>query len=198
MKRYHSGQLLIYAHEDPAGIFYLESGEVRKYDIGPDGEEVVLNVFKSKVFFPMAWAVNKTANQYFFESTTPIEVRRAPVEAFSAYLESHPKAVYGLLRQVYSGLEDTQHRVILLMDGDAYHRLLFELMMEGKRSGEMHSDGSCVITVSLADLAQRAGLTRETISRELGKIIQTSNLVSRQGRSLVVHDFKTLEEQFSE
>ena len=198
VKRYHSGQLLIYAHEDPTGIFYLESGEVRKYDIGPDGEEVVLNVFKSKVFFPMSWAVNRTANQYFFESTTPIEVRRAPADAFTAYLESHPKIILSLLKQVYSGLEDTQHRVILLMDGDAYHRLLFELMMEGKRSGEMRGDGSCVVTVSLADLAQRAGLTRETISRELGKIIQSSHLISRQGRSLVIHDFKEFEKQFNE
>lgn len=198
VKRYHSKQLLIYAHEDPTGIFYLESGEVRKYDIGPDGEEAVLNVFKPKVFFPMAWAINKTPNKYFFESSTPIEVRRAPASDFTAYLESHPKAVYDLLKQVYGGLENVQHRVILLMDGSAYHRLLFELLIEGRRSGEMRSDGSCVITVSLADLAHRAGLTRETISRELGKIIQASNFISRQGHSLVVHDFKALEKQLSE
>lgn len=198
VKQYNKGQLLIYAHEDPTGIFYLESGKVRKYDIGPDGDEVVLNVFKSKIFFPITWAINKTPNKYFFEAATPIEVRRAPVDELNKYLDTHPEVVYGLLRQVHSGMEAAQRRVVLLMGGDAHDRLLFELLIEGRRSGEMRSDGSCVITVGLSDLAQRAGLTRETISRELGKIIQSNDLISRQGRSLVIRDFQALEEQLDE
>lgn len=194
-KQYNKGQLLIYAHEDPTGIFYIENGSVRKYDIGPEGDEVVLNVFQPGRFFPIAWALNKTPNRYFFEAATSITVRRAPVDEFNVYLEAHPKIVYGLLRQVHGGLEDSQHRVVLLMDGDAHDRLLFELFIEARRAGEMKNDGSCVITVSLADLAQRAGLTRETISRELGKIIQSNDLISRQGRSLVISDFDALKKQ---
>ncbi|MNQ88997.1 hypothetical protein D3C85_1042900 [compost metagenome] len=83
------------------------------------------------------------------------------------------------------------------MSGDAHDRLLFELFIEARRSGEMQSDGSCVVNVSLADLAQRAGLTRETISRELGKIIQSHELISRQNRSLVISDLRALKEQLS-
>lgn len=195
VKQYNKGQLLIYAHEDPTGIFYLESGSVRKYDIGPAGDEVVLNVFKSKIFFPIAWAINKAPNKYFFEAATPIEVRRAPVDAFNAYLDAHPKLIFSLLKQVHGGLEDAQHRIVLLMDGDAHSRLLFELYIEGRRSGEMRPDGSCIVSVSLADLAQRAGLTRETISRELGKIVQSNELISRRGRSLVISDFDALKKQ---
>ena len=67
LKQYNKGQLLIYAHEDPTGIFYLERGSVRKYDIGHEGDEVVLNVFKEKIFFHMSWAINKTHNHYFYE-----------------------------------------------------------------------------------------------------------------------------------
>ena len=197
LKQYNKGQLLIYAHEDPTGIFYLERGSVRKYDIGHEGDEVVLNVFKEKVFFPMAWAINKTPNHYFFEAAEPIEVRRAPVEVFNAFLEEHPKIAFYLLKKVYKGLEDAQHRTVLLMSGDAHQRLLFELYMEGRRSGELQDDGSCVINVSLTDLAQRAGLTRETISRELGKIIQSHELISRQNRSLVFSDRPALKQQIS-
>lgn len=197
LKQYNKGQLLIYAHEDPTGIFYLERGSVRKYDIGHEGDEVVLNIFKEKIFFPMAWAINKTPNHYFFEATEPIDVRRAPVEAFNAFLEAHPEIVFHLLKRVYKGLEDAQHRTVLLMSGDAHQRLLFELFIEGRRSGELQDDGSCVINVSLTDLAQRAGLTRETISRELGKIIQSHELISRQNRSLVISDLHALKQQLS-
>ncbi|MNH50219.1 cAMP-activated global transcriptional regulator CRP [compost metagenome] len=197
IKQYNKGQLLIYAHEDPSGIFYLESGSVRKYDIGHEGDEVVLNVFTAKIFFPISWAINKTPNGYFFEAATPIQVRRAPVDAFNAFLAANPSIVFSLLKKVYKGLEDAQHRTVLLMSGDAHDRLLFELFIEARRSGEMQSDGSCVVNVSLADLAQRAGLTRETISRELGKIIQSHELISRQNRSLVISDLRALKEQLS-
>ena len=197
LKQYNKGQLLIYAHEDPTGIFYLESGSVRKYDIGHEGDEVVLNVFKERVFFPIAWAINRTPNHYFFEAAEPINVRRAPVEVFNTFLEAHPEIVFSLLKKVYKGLEDAQHRTVLLMNGDAHQRLLFELFIEGRRSGEIQDDGSCVINISLTDLAQRAGLTRETISRELGKIVQSNKLISRQNRSLVIRDLHALKEQLS-
>lgn len=193
LKAYHKGQILIYAGDDPAGIFYIESGKVRKYDIDSTGIEAVLNVFKPHVFFPLAWAINKTPNRYFYEALTPIEVRRVPVEDFIAYLDAHPRLVYGLLHEAYGGIESAQRRVVLLMSGSTRNRVLFELLMEGKRSGDMRDDGSCEISLSIADLAQRAGLSRETISRELAKLVESEGLVSRTGRTFIVHDFHELE-----
>lgn len=193
LKAYHKGQILIYARDDPAGIFYIESGKVRKYDIDSAGVEVVLNVFKPTVFFPLSWAINKTPNRYFYEAATPIEVRRAPVEEFRAYLQENPQLAYGLLREAYEGSESAQRRVVLLMGGGTRNRVLFEILIEGKRSGRMHDDGSCEIVMSISDLAQRAGLSRETISRELAKLVDAEKLLSRTGRVFVVHDFHQLE-----
>lgn len=198
LKQYHKGQILIYAHEDPRGIFYIERGMVRKYDVTPDGDEAVLNIFNSKVFFPIEWAVNKTANKYFFEAHTPIDVRCAPIDAFVAYLELHPELIRGLLGEVYTGLEDAHRRVVLLMAGDTHSRLLFELFMEAKRSGEMRSDGSCLVTIGTGDLAQRAGLSRETISRELAKIVQSGDVSRQEGRSFLINNIRDLEKQLSE
>jgi CRP-like cAMP-binding protein len=197
-KRYHKGQILIYAREDPAGIFYLKSGKVRKYDIGAGGDEVVLNIFQEHVFFPINWALNKTPNRYFYEAASTIEVRQAPVAELTAYLETHPHVTYELLKQVHSGREAAQRRLVFLMSGDSRSRLLFELVMEGKRSGEMRPDGSCAITVGVADVAQRAGHSRETMSRELTKILRDENILTRQGRSLVIRDFQALERRVNE
>lgn len=193
LKAYHKGQILIYAGDDPAGIFYIESGKVRKYDIEPSGAEVVMNVFKAKVFFPLSWAINRTPNRYFFEAMTPIEVRRAPVEDFMAYLAQHPSLTSGLLKEAYGGIENAQRRVILLMSGSTRNRVLFELLIEGKRSGEIKSDGSCVINMSIADLAQRAGLSRETISRELARLDVSEHVFARTGRTFVIRNLHELE-----
>lgn len=198
LKQYHKGQILIYAHEDPRGIFYIEKGMIRKYDVTTEGDEVVLNVFQPKVFFPLEWALNKTANRYFFEAHTPIDVRCAPVDAFTAYLELHPELIRKLLGQVYSGLEASYRRVTLLMAGDTHSRVLFELLVEAKRSGEMRSDGSCLVTIGTGDLAQRAGLSRETINRELVKIIQSGDVTRQEGRSLLIRNVNDLEQQLGE
>lgn len=198
LKQYHKGQILVYAHEDPRGIFYLEDGLVCKYDVDEEGAEVILNVFKPKIFFPIEWAVNKAPNKYFFEAHTPIKVRRVPVDEFVAYLESQPKLIYDLLKEVYSGLEDAHHRTVLLMSGDTHTRLLFELWIEAKRSGQMRNDGSCLITIGTGDLAQRAGLSRETISRELAKAIQAGDVSRQEGRSLLIRNIHDLEKQLGE
>src|SRR3990167_34233 len=72
-------EVLIRAGEDPPGIFYLVSGQVKEYDISGQGNEVVVNVYKPPAFFPMSWAINQTPNRYFFETITPaLSVRRRP------------------------------------------------------------------------------------------------------------------------
>jgi CRP-like cAMP-binding protein len=195
LKQYPKGQMLIYADEDPSGIFYLVSGKVRKYDVNNRGDEVVLNTFQPSVFFPMTWILNKTPNRYFFEATTPIVTRYAPASEVERYLATHPAVVYSLLKQVYSGLEDTQRRVVHLMKSDTRCRLLFELLIESRRSGELQQDGSCVISISMNELSQRAGLSRERISRELSKLIQQDGLLTRRGRSLVIRSIQEIEDE---
>lgn len=193
LKSYHKGQILIYAGDDPKGIYYLEEGSVQKYDIDSAGDKVVLNIFTPGVFFPIAWVVNAAPNKYFFEASTPIVVRRAPVDAFVTHLKESPDVTYGLLRRAYSGIENAQRRFVMLMSGSTSRRLLYELVIEGRRSGEMRDDGSCVVHVGVAELAQRAGLSRETISRELVRCVRDEKLLSRSGRSLVIHDFHAIE-----
>lgn len=192
-KSYHKGQILIYAGDDPKGIFYIEQGSIQKYDINAAGDKVVLNIFTEGVFFPISWIVSEAPNKYFFEAITPITVRRAPVDAFVAHLKENPDVTYGLLSGAYHGIESAQRRFVVLMSGSTTRRLLFELVIEGRRSGEMKDDGSCIVHVAVAELAQRAGLSRETISRELIRCVRDEKLLSRSGRALVIHDFHALE-----
>jgi CRP-like cAMP-binding protein len=198
IKQYHKGQILIYSDEDPAGVFYLVSGMVRKYDIDKRGDEVVLNVFMPSVFFPMSWAINKTPNRYFFEALTPIEVRRAPVADVDEFLQSHPELALSLLRQVYLGLETAQRRIVHLMGGDTRRRLLYELLVEARRFGSVQEDGSTVVLIGMNDLSQRAGLSRERISREFAKLTEPDGVLIRHGRHIIIRSLSKLEEELEE
>ena len=192
--RFDKGYILIYAGYDPPGIFYIISGQVREYDVSENGDEIVVNVFKPPAFFPMSWAINKTPNQYFFEAASTITVRQAPAEEVVAFIKLNPDVMFDLLSRLYSGTDGLLRRTAHLMSGSARTRLLFELLMEGRRFGRRLPDGSCLIPINEGELAKRAGLSRETVSRQLVKI-RGKDSVKASSRGIVVKDLRYLEKE---
>lgn len=182
LQRFDEGHMLVQAGDNPSGIFYLTSGHVRMYDITEQGDEIVVNVFQAPSFFPMGWAINNTVNQYFFEAATDINLRVAPANETVEFLKANPDVTFDLLSRIYSGLEGILRRTAHLMGGNARTRLLYELLVECRRFGHPQPGGGHLIKLHEDELAARAGLSRETISRELRKIKKLDLIeVSRQG-----------------
>src|SRR3989338_3510127 len=186
-------EVLIRAGEDPPGIFYLVSGQVKEYDISGQGNEVVVNVYKPPAFFPMSWAINQTPNRYFFETIPPSSFRQAPAEQTLAFLKANPDVVFDLLSRVYSGTNGLLRRMAHLMGSSARTRLLFEILIECRRFGRQKLDGSWAVKIHENELANRAGLSRETVSRELTKIKEL-DLVDVDHSGISIKDPDKLEE----
>lgn len=193
MRQYPKGRMLIMSKTNPECLFLLVTGKVRKYDVTRYGEQVVINVFKAPALFPLSWVLNGTPNRYYYEASTRVTVRCVPTEEFAGYLQSHPDLAYSLLCKVYEGLEESQRRVVHMTRGNARSKLLFELGIEARRSGEVQPNGSIIITVHETELAERAGLSRETISRELVKLCRSSDVCKRRGRSVVIDSLPELD-----
>jgi len=194
LHHYDKGQLLILADEDPKHIFYLVSGKVRQYDISYRGDEIVVNVFKPPAFFPMSWAINKTPNRYFFEAATKVTLHQAPPDATLEFIKDNPDVAFDLLSRVYSGLDGLLMRSVHLMSRSARHRLLLELIIECRRFGELKPNGSCHITINETELGARAGLSRETVNREIGELKKTG-LVEVGGGTIVIKNITQAEQE---
>lgn len=193
VRRIKKGQIIIYAGDAPAGVYHIQSGKVRQYDINYRGDEIVVNVFKSPAFFPMSWAINRGENRYFFEAMTDVELQLAPADEVVDFLKAEPEIMYNLLSRLYSGVDGLQRRMAHLMGGSARSRILFELIVECSRFGAPQHDGSYVLSVNESELAKSSGLSRETANRELSKL-KTRDLIVHQGKNLVVKDIKELQE----
>lgn len=197
LRQMGSHEILVQANEEPEGIFYLVSGQVRQYDISLQGSEIVVNVFKPPAFFPMSWAVTGMPNRYFFEAASEVTVRVAPAAATVRFLYENPAVMFDLLRRVYSGVEGLQRRMAHLMGGTAKTRVVFELLIECKRFGTRQPDGSYTIDIHEDELARRSGMTRETVNRELARL-KRQRLVSVSRRQLIVRDLSLLEQVLGE
>jgi CRP-like cAMP-binding protein len=169
-RTYQKGQILVHAGDDPQYIYYIEEGKIRQYDISYRGDEIVVNVFKPGAFFPMLWAITETPNKYFFSAEEDTRMRIAPAQEIVEFLKDNGDVTFDLLTRVYTGVEGLLGRMVHLMSGSARSRLMYELVIECRRFGKQAHDGSWLLDITEADLAARAGLSRETVSRELQKV----------------------------
>ncbi len=190
-RSYEQGEHLILADDDPVGVFYLLSGQVRQYDISGNGDEIVVNVFKPGAFFPMSWAVNRTPNEYFFAAASQVQVRIAPAAETVRFVKDNPSVLFDLLGRVYLGTDGLLRRLAHVMGGNAQSRLLFEIALQARRFGQPSSKGF-LVKLNESELGARAGLSRETVSRELKKL-KERKLIKISHAGIEVLDIKALD-----
>jgi len=166
-RSYPKGQILVFADENPEHIYYITKGKVRKYDVSYRGDEVIVNIFKPPAFFPMSWAINRSANHFFYKTEMETEVHVVPIDDALVFLKSNPDVMLDLLSRIYKGMDGLLGRVVHLMSGSARSRLIYELIIECRRFGTLNKDGSYSLNITEVDLAARSGLSRETVSREM-------------------------------
>lgn len=191
-RTYEKGQILVFAGDDPEYIFYIRKGTVRMYDVSYRGEEIVANVFKAGAFFPMSWAINHTPNYYFFQAAEDVEVSLADPEQTVQFVKDNPEVMFDLLARVYRGTDGMLLRMVQLMGGSARERLALELIIACRRFSKATDDQTCLLQITEAELAARAGLTRETVSRELQKLAREDALKVKQG-SIRISDMGKLQ-----
>ncbi len=194
VRKYSKGQILIFNGDQAEFVYYVISGRVKQYDVTYRGDEVILNVFKPPAFFPMSLAINKSDNPYTYEAETDIEIRQAPAADVVDFLENNPDVTFDLLARLYRGVDGLMSRMAHLMASSARGRLMFELLISCKRFGEQSQDGTYILEMNESDIGARAGLSRETVSREMKKLSNDS-LIDFHAGKITIRDLAAFEEK---
>lgn len=105
--------------------------------------------------------------------------------------------MFDLLSRVYRGTDGLLGRMAHLMASSAKRRLMYELLVSARRFGTQAADGSCTVPANEKELGARAGLTRETVSREMAKL-KKENLVTVRTKDTVIHNLDALEEKLGQ
>jgi CRP-like cAMP-binding protein len=192
LRKYAKGQVLILNGDAPEYVYHLLSGRVKQYDVSYRGDEVILNTFQPPAFFPMSLAINQLPNPYTYEAETDVELRQAPAKDVVVFIKENPDVLFDLLTRVYRGTDGMLARMSHLMASSAKGRLMFEILLSCRRYGEENTDGSYTLIMNEKELAARAGLSRETVSREMHKLIEEKLAVLQNG-TITIHDMGEFE-----
>jgi CRP-like cAMP-binding protein len=191
-KKYQKGQILIFAGDNPGCIYHLIRGKVKQYDVTKRGDEIILNVFKPPAFFPMSLAINSVPNPYIFEAETDTELHQVPAEEAVTFLRDNPDVMFDLLSRLYRGMDGVLGRMVQLMSTSAASRLMYELTVEARRFGKIQKDGSVALKINEKELGARAGITRETVSRQMHKLKAENQVLLENGR-IIIRDLAKME-----
>ena len=191
-KRYAAGKL-IFSEGDPcAGLYVIESGDVRIFKTSAGGREQVLTVEhagNSVAELPVFDGGNYPASATAASDSSLLFISR---NDFRALCLEHPEVALKVLRVVGLRLRRLVGIIEELSFTTVRHRLaalLLRLAREaGHRSGRAHFE----LTVSNQELASQIGTVRELVSRNLSRF-QAEGLIHMEGKSITIPDLAKLE-----
>ena len=195
---YKKGEMIIHAYDQPGGIYYLDTGYVKMNSILANGEELNLNIFKPGSYFPMVWAIAEVENVYSYQTMTEVVIYKAPKAELLAFLKDTPEILYDLTRRILLGMDGLLTNIQYMLFGNAYSRIASALLLCAKRFGEKKQNGTLSIELRLThqDLANIAGLTRETTTLAVAKLTEKKIIKQEQGL-FIIYDIEKLSQETS-
>lgn len=195
---YKKNDVIIQPNETPSSVYFVKSGVVRLYTISKNGNEITFNLLKPGAYFSMMSILNDSENKYFFEALTNVTVSKAPKPEFLKFINDEQPVLMDLTKRVLSGLNGLLYSVENLLSAKASDRISSVLSVLAKRFGKNGKNGEILIDLALThqQIANIAGLTRETTSIEMGRLAKRG-IISYHKRVITIKDLESLEEELS-
>lgn len=189
---------IIHPGEFPPGVFYIETGVVKAYDITRYGEENLLSIRKEHELFPLIWALTGKERHIIYQAMSPTVVWRITRQQFLEHISANPESYAPLLEMTIEMYRLHSERILNLEYRTVRERLISFLLTMSQRFGNKESANSVTIAVPLKhqDIASSINSSRETTSRELSGL-ERRGLISSQQSVITLLDISALEDSLS-
>jgi CRP-like cAMP-binding protein len=178
---YKKGEFIIRPGESPPGVFFIDKGLVKAYDITKYGEENLLIIRHKEELFPLIWAITGQERNIVYEAITPTEVCQISRKLFLEHLQSHPDALAPILDMALEMYRIHSERIINLEYRSVRERLVSFLVTMASRFGTETPEGLLIeVPLRHQDIASSINASRETASRELSALERKGLLVNKQ------------------
>ncbi len=188
---YKKGEFIIRPGESPPGVFLIDKGLVKAYDITKYGEENLLVIRQAKELFPLIWAITGQERSIVYEAITATEVCQIRRDDFLEHLRNHPDALAPLLDMALEMYRIHSERIINLEYRSVRERLISFLLTMATRFGSETAQGTLIeVPLRHQDIASSINASRETASRELSALERKGLLINKQSMITLVDNAK--------
>lgn len=189
---YRKGEFIIRPGATMPGVFYIETGLVKSYDITRYGEENLLIIRRTGELLGLTWAITGRERPIIYAALAPTTVWLTPRDQFIAFVQGHPGAALPVLDMVTDMYRLHSERILTLEYRTVRERLISFLLTTAERFGHKTPDGTRIeVPLRHQDIASSISATRETTSRALSDLDHRGLLSSEQS-CITLHDLTTL------
>ncbi|MCA9330666.1 Crp/Fnr family transcriptional regulator [Candidatus Saccharibacteria bacterium] len=190
--RYDKGEFIIRPGETPSGVFYIQEGIVKAYDITKYGEENLLIIRKREEIFPLIWGITGNERHVVYQTLAPTVVWRISRQDLDEYIHTPGCSLSPLLDMTVEMYRIHSERIINLEYRSVRERLISFLLTMAGRFGEQTDEGICVcVQLRQQDIASSINSSRETTSREMSAL-EKKGLIKGSPNGIVIRDEEKL------
>jgi CRP/FNR family cyclic AMP-dependent transcriptional regulator len=186
---YSKGEFIIRPGESPPGVYYIESGLAKAYDITKYGEENLLIIRRTGELMGLTSAVTGQDRHIIYSALAPTTVWLISRDTFTTFIRQNPASALPVIDMLTDMYRLHSERIMTLEYRTVRERLVSFLLTTATRFGEKTPVGTR-ITVPLKhqDIASSISATRETTSRALAELERKGQLISGQSLITIVDE----------
>jgi len=190
---YRKGEYIVRPGETVSGIFYIEKGLVKAFNISKYGEENLLIIRKEPDIFPLIWGITGQERNIIYQTLGPTVVWRIDREKFVAFLGNHLDSLPPLLDMTTEMYRRHSERILNLQYRSVRERVISFLLTTSTRFGKSTKNGLLIdVPLRHQDIASSINSSRETTSRELA-YLERKGLIELDSPLITLKDIKKLE-----
>lgn len=175
------GRLLFSQYDESDAVYVVCCGVIAMVLGTSDGRELVISEFTAGQMFGELSVLTDRRRSTGAVARAASEVLAIPIDVFERAMESTPALMRQVLAMTAKRLRECSARESALAFLDAPGRLVRALLMLNQEAG-----GSGTLVISQEELAQRVGLTRQTVAKELGRWRRAGWLKTGRGKIMLV------------
>lgn len=196
-RHFSPGETVFSEGEPCAGLYVVESGNIRIFKSSAGGREQVLSIDgpgSSVAELPVFDGGSYPASVAAMGDTTLLFVSK---QDFQALCLAHPEVALKVLRVVGARLRRLVGIIEELSFTTVRHRLASFLLRLARAEGKRTAEGiEVTLPASNQELASQIGTVRELVSRNFSRF-QSEGMLTLDGRSVLLRDLKALEAELN-
>ncbi len=191
---YKKGQIVLRIGET-GSAFYVKNGYIKDSSVSSDGREFTLFIFKPGDLFSYNWIYNKIPNVHSFKAMTDCVVYEKTRENLLLFLEENPDVQFMISQNIVIRLRGLMQRIEHMAFGTASQKVSSIFAILAERFGKIGPKGiSISLTLTQQDISELIGISRETTSIEIKKLMN-EGLVKRASRNYIVKSIEKLQDR---
>jgi CRP-like cAMP-binding protein len=194
-RHYSAGEMVFGEGEPCAGLYVVESGNVRIFKSSPNGREQVLSIEGPGSSIAELPVFDGGAYPASVVAVDPATLLFVGKQDFQALCLAHPQVSLKVLRVVGARLRRLVGIIEELSFTTVRHRLASYLLRLAQKSGNRTPEGvEVILPLTNQELAAQIGTVRELVSRNLSRL-QAEGMLKIDERNVLIYNLKALEDE---